>query len=229
MKSYFPEFPERPREIESIHLTELGSDELVKLASDLTASVNQPETRNLLESRHLLGVIARHTDHKDSLKNVLKARKNTERITAMATFALRHTDSDTNQQRWAGMSTIMPLSLRKPRFTPAGLLPAKITKSSQLLSEEVHTRGRNVTAWLDADHATIGNLATAYSDLLSLGGAGLWTIEPGHLNETDSAKALELSGMRGNPSPARYDDGEAGHTPPVSTLYQYYGSGHFDR
>jgi hypothetical protein len=210
---------EKLDDIQCIPLTALSSyNQMQEVAYDLTSSVRSAATGDILYDRHLRGVILRHQNEADSLDALYRAQQKME-AGKMAAYALLRQANEYDDDRWVGMGTILPrLPLRRPTTTLTGLLPAKLTRKSDLLARNVTMQGPNVTAWVDAAHMEVGTLAPLYKKLAEEGGEGSWTIEPGP--KSIAGRAIQASGMTLATLEFRYDDNESGLTPPLSLLYK---------
>jgi hypothetical protein len=207
-------YPERPRQLsnglERVPLTLLDARDERFLANALTGMAYGERTRSQLIARNLGAVVDRHWDIDVSIESVERARE----LMAngkMSVMALR-ADGD-----WLGMSTVMNLPLRRPRSVIAGLLPTRVTRRSEALSEYVSTVGPNITAWMAAPNFASGAMTEVYRDMIDEANGAAWTVEPMHGDER-MEQVLWDAGMQRRER-ARFDDHEVSGIPPVSGLY----------
>ena len=188
------------------------TSDLLALGTDLSELVNEPATRDILEERHLDGVLVRHTSIDDSMAAVERAREQ-HLTTNDQNFGLL-----LGEDTWIGMGSLMrTLPLRVPRVEAAGLLPAAITRGSRILSKQVPVAGPNITAWVAAEHHR-NRLSGIYRSLGELAGTG-WTIEP--VRSYEGSRALRAAGFISTGRIRRYDDLETGYSPPLAELFTY--------
>ena len=197
-------------------LDQFSDKELKECASAAYQAAHDSATRTILEQRHMVGVVKRHGKTTQSRETFEHAREEM-REGPMATFMVYHGSC------WAGVGTVMPdLPLFEPTSTASGLLPAGLTRRSNILSRPVETEGPNISAWLAAQHFNAETLAATYGLLQKAvqPGERAWTIEPVH--SYIGSQAIMGTGMELVGANKRYDDFEAPSEgrPPVSNLYQ---------
>lgn len=206
--TYNPEF--RNGEFDVVPLDYLSEEEREELGWNLYEAASDEHTRDWLLERHLDGVVGRH-DTLDHSRSAAGAAYNKQLTTNDDYYALLVGGS-----QWVGMGTIMPsLPLRAPHAV-TGLLPARITRQSDLLSKPVLTSGPNVTAWVSHEHGD--RLIDAYGKLGEIAGKGAWTIEP--VRSARGIASIRAAGFTALRKADHYDDMETRYTPPLSQYFE---------
>lgn len=146
-------------QLTTFRLTDLTRRELRDVATDLTSAVRSTNTDEMLQRRHLPGVIRRHQDESDSLRALFRAKS---RI--LHDGAAISTVFDEKLGRHVGMGSLLRgLPLREPANALTGLLPAKLTRRSELLATQQFTDGPNITAWLHVHGIKIQRISPTYT------------------------------------------------------------------
>ncbi|MDB5176100.1 MAG: hypothetical protein JWM81_958 [Candidatus Saccharibacteria bacterium] len=218
-----------------------------KAAQQVRKLVRDPEVRDQLRGRNLLGVMRRYAPSDDeAIARFRKARIGTARSEYAAYTILDDAD------RIIGMATVLPdLKLKRQRFRLPSMpisLPPLLAKGP--LVEQVPVTGPEVSAWTNEQNGG-EHLVDAYRQLLSPQGiadtvfatrrqkqtnrphrtpmvveSNAWTIEP-----LEAAKlfhiAIRSAGLE-ETGRGVYDDGESvrlfpPETPPVGVFYTRFG------
>jgi hypothetical protein len=199
--------------VEIVRIGELGTSDLESCAENIHRSVSSPETRALLDDRHLWGVIGRHgVSAEVSLERLERARSADPSILTAYILYLYDTD------KAVGMASAQPnLALyHQPTFLPPKISRSRFSPS--MLSQRYDIAGPNVAGWADKSIEQTTALAGVY-EFLSEQYPQTWTIEP-----TRRAPYMIHTGiMEGGFKPigqGYFDDEESGkHFVPHSTLY----------
>lgn len=202
---------------------------VAEFAREINALVKTPEMTHQLRTRHLLGVLARHSGDADSSFRHVSRARNAHYARELGVFALFG-----NNDVVLGMATVDPdARLRRQRLN----MPPFIARGPAAYN--IHTRGPEVAAWAVPGAAGSRALAEAYKQLSSPEGPAsalyelyatdhnlkgteavlAWTIEP--LDTPPWVhKAIQAGGFE-RQDRGHYDDFESRTSaPPMSAFYQ---------
>lgn len=194
---------------ELVPTNELSDTELQQTAQQLSLLVDFPDTRRLLKSRHLWGVVQRHgLGVHQSRMNLERARSADPKILS-AFIVVRTVDAVP-----VGMASKQPnVTLQKQRLP----MPAGVSRRG--VARTIETSGTHIAAWTAAYTKQYESLAGVYRELRQGTDGHVWTVEPLR-SDIDIRLAITDSGMK-RVETGRFDDEESGwRIPPTSTLYE---------
>lgn len=205
--------------------------ELTRIALTINSLVNKEQTRQFLQSRHLLGVIARHEGRVSNSEQAVSSARRLHTSGKLGVYVLKQ------EARYVGMATVDPSPVLRKQIIA---VPPKFAFGP--LSRAIELPGPEVSAWVAPGHGPAGlnNLTQAYRELsvpngiakkqfeqfadtqpdANDEGMSAWTIEPYDAPQWVHT-AIRRSGFDTDARHAGlHDDGESKkYAPPMSRLY----------